>query len=389
MTNFNYENTSKMIFGKNDESVLANEIKSLGGKNVLIHYGQNSIIKSGLLARVVKALENAGIKHLEYGGVQSNPLRSHALQGVELAKKNNVDFILAIGGGSVIDSAKCIAAGAVNENIWEYYADITKQINGALPLGVVLTIPAAGSECSTSTVIKDDRDGLKYNFSHDYVRSKFAFINPELMATLPKKQIAFGASDILSHLLERYFSPEQNVTVTDKLLTGAIQAMFEIAPKVYKDSSDYENMAEFCLLGTLAHNGMLALGRVIQSWESHRIETKLLSGAYGIAHGQGLAVIFPAWLKFAGKKKPAKILQFSKEVMLADGKNEQEIIENGIAKLEAYFQSFGLAVTLKELNIKVADAQKIAKGAFPKDIVLGGYGKLSIDEILNVIALAE
>jgi len=383
MQNFSYQNQSKIIFGKNDESVLAAEIKNQGAKTVLIHYGQNSIVKSGLLARVKKALDNESIKYVEHGGVQANPLRNHALQGVDLAIKNKVDLVLAIGGGSVIDSAKLICAGAVNDDIWSYYTDKTKQIKGALPLGVVLTIPAAGSECSTGSVVKDERNGRKYVLSHNFLRSRFAFVNPEYCNTLPKEQVAYGASDILAHLLERYFSPEQNVTVTDKLLTGAIQAMFEIAPKVYKDPSDFESMAEFCLLGTLAHNGMLALGRVVQAWESHPIEMAFISGHYDHAHGQGLAIIFPAWMKYVSKTKPAKVLQFAKEVM------QESTIEKGIAKLEAFFKSLGLAVTLKELNIKVAEAQEIVKTAFAKDVILGGFGELTLDDILNVVALAE
>jgi len=383
MQNFSYENQSKIIFGRNDESVLATEIKNLGAKTVLIHYGQNSIIKSGLLARVKTALENEKIKYVEHGGVQANPLRNHALQGVELAKKNKADLVLAIGGGSVIDSAKLICAGAVNENIWEYYTDKSKQIKGALPLGVVLTIPAAGSECSTGSVVRDERTGQKYVLSHGYLRSRFAFINPEYCLTLPKEQIAYGASDILAHLLERYFSPEENVTITDKLLTGAIQAMFEIAPKIYANPKEYDYMAEFCLLGTLAHNGMLALGRVVQAWESHPIEMSFISGHYDHAHGQGLAIIFPAWLKHVSKSKPVKVLQFAKEVM------QESTIEKGIAKLEKFYKSLGLAVTLKELNIKTTDAKKVVKTVFPKDVVLGGYGQLTLDDILNVVALAE
>jgi len=383
MQNFHYENQSKIIFGRNDESVLATAIKNLGAKTVLIHYGQNSIVKSGLLARVKTALDKEKIKHIEHGGVQANPLRNHALQGVDLARKHKVDLILAIGGGSVIDSAKLICAGAVNDDIWSYYTDKTKQIKGALPLGVVLTIPAAGSECSTGSVVKDERNGRKYVLSHNFLRSRFAFINPEYCNTLPKEQVAYGASDIIAHLFERYFSPEQNVTVTDNLLTGAIQAMFEIAPKVYKNPSDYENMAEFCLVGTLAHNGMLALGRVVQAWESHPIEMAFISGHYNYAHGQGLSVIFPAWLRYVSKSKPAKVLQFAKEVM------QESTVEKGIAKLEAFYKSLNLPVTLKDLNIKAADAKKIVKTAFAKDVKLGGYGELTLADILNVVALAE
>jgi len=388
MTNFNYKNACKIIFGKNDESVLAQEIKNQGAKRVLIHYGKNSIVKSGLLGRITLALKNLGIKYFEHGGVSANPLRSHALEGISLVKKNKIDFILAVGGGSVIDSAKMICAGAVNKNIWDFY-DSKKELKGALPLGVVLTIPAAGSEGSTASVVKDDKTGIKRVLSRECLRPAFAFVNPELCATLPKEQVAYGASDILAHLLERYFSPEENVVVTDKLLTGAIQSMFVIAPKVYKNPAEYDSMAEFCLLGTLAHNGMLALGRNIQAWESHPIEMSFISGHYNFAHGQGLSIIFPAWLKYMAEKKPGKVLQFAKEVMKATGKTDAETMKKGIVYLEKFFKSLNLPVSLKELNIDVSEAKEVVKTVFPTDVVLGGYGKLSLDDILNIVDLAK
>jgi len=376
MTNFMYENGSKIILGNYGEDVLAGEIKNRDAKKVLIHYGGQSVIKSGLFDRIKGALGNAGIKWVEYGGVVANPLKGHALKGVELAKKEKVDFVLAVGGGSVIDSAKLICAGAVNDDIWSYYLDSKKVITGALPLGVVLTIPAAGSECSISTVIRDEETGRKHTMMHNVLRSKFAFINPEYCFTLPKEQIAFGASDILAHMLERYFSPEQNVVTTDKILTGAIHAVMEIAPRVYADKADYANMAEFCLLGTLAHNGMLALGRVIQSWESHMIEMGFISGHYNFAHGQGLSIIFPAWLKYMATKRPEKVKQFEKEVVT-------------IKELEKWYKSLDLPTRLSDLNIDVMEAKEVIKKSFKPDVKLGGYGELSLDDILAVVRLAK
>lgn len=389
MENFSYENKSKLIFGNNDEAVLANEILARGAKKVLLHYGQNSVIKSGLLERIKFALNKAGIAFVEYGGVSANPLRIHALAGVDIAKSNGVDFVLAIGGGSVIDSAKLICAGALNPDIWSYYnwAKFERPLAGALPLGVVLTIPAAGSEQSTGSVIKDERDGLKYSYANDALRSQFAFINPQYCLSLPQNQIAFGSADILAHLLERYFSPEQNVTVTDKILGGAINSVLEIAPKVYAKAT-YENMAELCLIGTLAHNGMLALGRVIQAWESHPIEMMTLSGEHNVAHGQGLAIIYPAWLKYMSQKNPSKVLQFAREVMNVNGKSDAEIMKNGIEKLTNFFKSLGLATTYAELGFDVNNAIETARKAFPANICLGGYGKLNLTDIENVIKLA-
>lgn len=386
MQNFKFNNKSKIIFGKNDESVIAEEIKSLGAKKVMIHYGMNSIVKSGLLGRIQSALDNAKIKYIKFGGVKANPTKTHAIKGVEIARKNKVDFVLAVGGGSVIDSAKAICAGAVNKDIWTYYinAEKAKTLTAALPLGVVLTIPAAGSECSTASVLQDDDNlGAKYCLSQPPLRSKFAFINPELCTTLPKEQVAYGASDILAHLLERYFSTDENVVVTDKLLTGAMQAMFEIAPKVYADPTDYQNMAELCLLGTLAHNGMLNMGRISQDWGTHQIDNTLLSGIKNIAHGAGLAVVFPAWLKHVAKTKPTKILQFAREVMGCSS------IADGIAGLEKFYKSLGLATTLKGVGFDVNEIKGLVKTAFPADIVLGGYGQLSQSDIESVVVLAR
>ena len=399
MQNFEYQNASKIIFGSHDEGVLAREIKSLGAKKVLLHYGQNSVIKSGLLAKIQNALRAEKIDFIEYGGVRANPLRSHTLAGVDLAKARKVDFVLAVGGGSVIDSAKCIAAGALTPNIWDYYDEArskvlvnkrgeNKPLPAALPLGVVLTIPAAGSEGSLASVIRDDRTGLKYALSDNLLRSRFAFVNPAYCATLPKCQVAYGASDILAHMLERYFSPEPHVVVTDKILGGAIQSMFEIAPKVFKNPGDFQAMSEFCLLGTLAHNGMLALGRAPQAWECHPIENAVISGHFNFAHGQGLAILFPAWLKYLGKREP-KILQFAREVMNAAGKTDDEVIKNAIAALEKFYLSLDLPTRLGDLGIDAAAAKGVARTAFPPDVRLGGFGRLTLADIQNILDLAR
>jgi len=384
MENFIYENTSRLIFGKHDESVIAAEIKRLGAKKVLVHYGQGSIVRSGLLGKITKALTDHKIKYVEYGGVVANPLREHTLAGLALAKKEKVDLVLAIGGGSVIDSAKCICAGLTNADIWSYYTDKTKKLpNPAAPLGVVLTIPAAGSEGSCASVMKDEATGIKYGLHNDTLRSRFAFVNPDYCETLPREQVAYGASDILAHMLERYFSPHDHVVATDKLLTGAIQAVLEIAPKAYKDPANYAYMAEFCLLGTLAHNGMLSLGRNVQAWEAHPIEMAFISGKYNQSHGTGLAIIFPAWLKHVAKTRPTKVQQFANEVM------GEKSVALAIAKLEKWYKSLGLATTLKEVGIDVKDAIEVATVALEPKIPLGGYGQLTMTDIENIIRLAK
>ncbi len=391
MLNFVYENKSEIIFGKNDESVLANTLVKFGAKKVLMCYGKNSVKASGLLDKITNALTAHKIKFVEFGGISSNPLKSYAEKGVELAKKNKINFVLAVGGGSVIDTAKYIAGAYFNKNMWNFYTNPQSAINlkNALPLGVVLTIPAAGSEGSNGTVLRDDETGVKYDVMAECLRPKFAFINPEYAMTLSKTQIANGVSDILSHLMERYFSPLDNVFVTDKLLTAAMQSVIEIAPKLIKDSTNYNYWGELCQLGLMAHNGMLDMGRSVQDWASHAIENKLISGRYNISHGTGMAIMFLAWLKVVAKKYPNKILEFTTSVLGADGKTKEQKIANGIKKLEDFYKKLGLPTTLKQIKINADEVVKFANEYFLKDIVLGGYGKLTHDEILKVIEMAK
>ena len=391
MNDFIYANKTELVFGKDAELKVGERLQGFGAKRVLICFGQGSAEKSGLLQRIESQLKKHGIDYVKYGGICANPLKSHTLQGVQFAKDNHADFILAIGGGSVIDAAKCIAAGAVNTNVWNFYdgTQSEDELTHALPVGAVLTIPAAGSEGSTASVIRDEKSGKKYAVSAEVLRPAFAFINPELCKTLPPYQIANGVSDILAHLMERYFSPQEDIILTDKLLTGAMQAMFEIAPKLYKNPQSYTNWAQLCLLGTLAHNGMLDIGRDIQDWATHQIENTFLSGVYNIAHGAGLSIIFCAWLKTVANTKPKKILQFCSEVLHAGGKDSQEIIANGIRALESFYTSLNLPITLFDVQINADEVKKLVQSAYHEKTILGGYGRLTKNNILQLIETAR
>jgi hypothetical protein len=390
MQDFIYHNKTELLFGKDKELLIGARLKEFGAKNVLLCYGQGSVIKSGLLGKIKELLTVEGIDYCDYGGVCANPSKSHALSGIDFARANNADFVLAVGGGSVIDEAKCIAVGAVNDDIWKYFEgkDDVSKLTRALPMGAVLTLPAAGSEGSMNSVIRDEKTGRKYALGTELIRPRYAFVNPEHCFTLPKYQIANGISDILAHLMERYFSPQDNVSVTDGLLTGAMQAMLRIAPKVYGDNTNYDYCLELCLLGTLAHNGMLNMGRGIQDWATHNMENAFLSGVNNIAHGAGLAILFPAWLKYVSKTKPAKILQFAIEVMGAQGCTDEEIIGNGIAALVAFYKSLGLPVTLGDAGLSVCNVKKLVKQVYGSGTALGGYGRLSPCDIEKVIELA-
>ena len=412
MNNFIYTNKCEILFGDLPESEIAAALKRHNAKKVLAVYGSGSVKRSGVLDKVLGALRTDGITYIEYGGVVANPLVSHGLEGIKIAKAEKVDFILAIGGGSVIDEAKFIAVGAFgNQDAWELFKSGAEEISGALPVASVLTIPAAGSECSTASVVRDDKTGIKYAIGNEHIRPRFAYINPRYCMTLPPAQVGYGASDIFAHLLERYMSPQTNVTLTDRILEGAMCAMLEIAPKVYQvqikscgenvaacesgtplarrtknknekdknyDDNDYQVWAEFCLLGTLAHNDTLDMGRAYQDWATHAIDNKLLSGIHNIAHGAGLAIIFPAWMRYVSKTKPDKILQFSREVM------GEESIEKGIGKLETWFRSIGLPKTLSEVNIDAESVKEDAKTVF-SSATLGDYGQLRINDILAII----
>jgi len=389
MENFIYSNKCEIIFGKQHEGEIAKAISGHYAKKVLIVFGSERF--RPMINRVTDEIKKLGINTVEYGGVVANPLLNHAELGVKLARDNNVDFILAIGGGSVIDVAKFIAVGAIpHQNATTIFKSRTEPDNfQALSVGAVLTLPAAGSECSTASVVRDDKTGEKFAMFSEAMRPVFAYINPEYCYTLPKEQIGYGASDIFAHLLERYFTSQQNVRFTDYLLEGAMKSMLEIAPKLYSNPKDYNLWAEFCLLGTLAHNDMLALGRIYQDWATHRIENKLLSGVQNIAHGAGLAVLFPAWMRHVYKTKPDRIVDFCIRVIGVSGKNDSDIIDKGIEKLYDFYSSIGLKRNLTELNIDHKIVQNDAVKIFDANTKLGIYKILSLDDILKIIELAK
>lgn len=387
MQDFIYENKCEIHFGGRSENHIAECVKKFGGTRVLLHFGGGSIVKNGLFDKVKNALTKAGLKVFEQGGVRPNPCQLVADEGIALARREKIDFILAVGGGSVIDSAKCVAVGVNNGNVWDFYTkkkDLSK-LKNVLPVGVVLTIPAAGSECSTTSVIRYESDGLKYTINCEAIRPKFAIVNPVYCTTLPAGQIANGISDIFAHLFERFFAEDsvKNAIVTDKILIGAMHSVLEISPKVYKDFTSKsesertsDHLSDLCLIGTLAHNGMLNMGRGAGCWASHRIDNRLLSGIKDIAHGEGLAITIPAYLKFMSKKKPARVEQFTCEVI-------------SIAGLEKFYKSLGLPIRLRDMKLSVDEVKPLVKIGFPTGGLLGGYGQLSIEEIEEIIEIAK
>lgn len=386
MENFVFQNTTKIIFGKGTENNVGNEIKGLG-KNILLHYGGGSIKKTGLYDRVVKSLREAGINFIELGGVQPNPRLSLVYEGIELCRKNNIDFILAVGGGSVIDSAKAIAAGVPYEgDVWDFYTR-KAVVKEALPIGVVLTIAAAGSESSPGSVITKEEGNLKRDCLSDLLRPKFAILNPELTYTLPAYQTACGAADIMAHAMERYFTHTEDVDFTDRMLEAVLKTIIKHTPMALKEPENYGARAQIMWAGTVAHGDLLGTGRV-QDWASHNIEHEL-SGHYDVAHGAGLAVVFPAWMKYVYKENLARFGQYAVRVwdIEADFFDLEGLALEGIKRTEEFFKSIGLPVTLGELGIP-DDKLELMAEMCTEGGPLGNFKKLYKEDVLNIFKLA-
>jgi alcohol dehydrogenase len=395
MNDFELHLSTKLIFGKDTELKIGQELKNENAKKVLLHYGMSSIKKSGLYDKVISSLKENNIDYIELPRVQPNPRLSLVQKGIELCKKENIDFILAVGGGSVIDSAKAIAIGFYYEgNVWDFFE---KQIPAekALPIATILTIPAAGSEMSKNTVITNDetKEMTKLGCGSDLIKPKLSILNPELTFSLPKNQIAYGVCDMYAHILERYFSNTKSVDVTDKMCEAVMKSIINNAKKAIENPTNYDVRADIMLAGTMAHNNILGIGRD-QDWISHLIEHEL-SAKYDIAHGEGLAIVFPAWMKYVSKINPDKFIQYGKEVFGINGEKE-EIISESIKQTEEFFRSINLPIRLNEIKLNPSDEDlkrmsenvtKDPRRANP-DGKIGSYVRLSADDIMQIYKLA-
>ncbi|MDE7476198.1 MAG: iron-containing alcohol dehydrogenase, partial [Duncaniella sp.] len=354
MNNFTFCTPTRYIFGHGAECQAATLCAQAGWKRVMIVYGGQAAIRSGLLDRVKQSLEAAGVAFVELGGVKPNPTDDKVYEGITLGRESAVDSLLAVGGGSVIDTAKAIAAGIpYNGDFWDFYCG-KANVSKALPLGVILTIPAAGSEGSGNSVITR-LDGLrKLSLRTDTeLRPRFACLNPELTFTLPPYQTASGIADMMVHIMERYFSPTEGVELTDRVSEGILKAIIEEAPKVMADPDNYDARANIMWSGTLAHNGLCGCGRS-EDWASHFIEHEL-SALYDVTHGAGLAVIVPAWMTYVGERKPGKVAQFGRRVFDITETDDAKAAHLAVDSLRDFFRSIGLPVTMKELGIENPD----------------------------------
>jgi len=387
MENFTFENATKIIFGKDAENQVGIETSRYGSK-VLLHYGGGSIKKYGLYDRVLRSLKDAGLEIIELGGVQPNPRLNLVKRGIDICRKDKVDFILAVGGGSTIDSAKAIAAGVTYPgDVWDFYTRkaVPEKI---IPLGVVLTIPAAGSETSGGSVITKEEGSYKRAFESEMLRPKFAILNPEISYTLPPYQTACGVSDIMAHIMERYFTTVKNVDLTDRLCEAALKTVIGNTPEVFKEPENYNARAEIMWAGTIAHNDLLGTGR-IGDWASHGIEHEL-SGIYDIAHGAGLSIIFPAWMKYVYKQDVERFAQFAVRVwnVEADFNDIEKVALAGIKRLEDFYKRIGLPITLKEANIPYDRLEEMAEKC-TEGGPRGNFVRLDKNDVLEILMLAR
>lgn len=380
---------TKYVFGRGVENKVAGELKAFGMNKPLIVYGQGSVIRSGLLDRVKKCLKEAGIDYAELGGVQPNPVDTLVYEGIEKARKDGIDSLLAVGGGSAIDTAKAIAAAMCYDgDFWDLYCGT--KVKAALPVGVVLTIPAAGSEGSGNTVITKVEGLHKKGMGSDCLRPRFSLLNPELTYTLPPYQTAAGITDMLAHLMERYFSNTEGVELTDRLGEGVMKAIIEVAPKVMEHPDDYDARANIMWSGTMAHNGLTGCGR-IDDWATHGLEHEL-SAVYGVTHGAGLAVMFPAWMTYAADINPHKLAQFARRVFGVQETDDTKAAFAGISALKTFFKSIGMPTDMNELGINEPDIKLLAaKVVENKGAEFGNYIKVNeqVAEAIYKIAAGE
>ncbi len=355
MFDFSYYTPTKVLFGKNTEDKVAELIKEFGGKKVLIHYGGGSVIRSGLMQKVTDCLDKAGIPYVKLGGAVPNPHLSLVYEGIELCKKESVDFLLAVGGGSAIDSAKAIGYGVMNAgDVWDLY-DYKKQAKACLPLGVILTLAATGSEMSDSSVITKEEGCIKRGYSSNLCRPRFAIMNPELTMTLPDYQTACGCTDIMMHTMERYFTNGGNMELTDSIAEALLRTVKENAKILVKDPKNYDARAEIMWAGSLSHNGLTGCGNDGGDWMTHKLEHEL-GGLYDVAHGAGLAAVWGSWARYVYKNCLPRFKRYAVNVMgvQASGTDE-EIAVKGIEATEAFFREIKMPTNLRELGVNASD----------------------------------
>lgn len=393
MNSFEFQFATKMIFGKDKELCVGEEIKALGGTRVLMAYGGNSIKRSGLYDRVIKALDEAGLMVWELPGVVPNPRVSLVRRGIEICREEKIDFLLAVGGGSVIDTCKSISFGVFYEgDVWDLITGKSQPGTKRIPVGDILTIPAAGSEGSDSCVISDETISVKAGFGSPLMRPVFSIMNPELTFTLPPYQTACGGMDIMAHAMERYFSHTENVETTDRMAEGFLKTMVHNLPIVLENPEDYGARAEIMLCGTFAQNDMTGVGRE-QDWFKHGLEHQI-SGFYDLAHGAGLGISFPAWMEYLSEKKECteKLSQYAVRVwnVEMDFRCPEKTAKEGARRLKEFVRKSGLPLTLQEAGIGTERFEEIADNMTDRgQHTCGAFYPMTKQDILDLLNLMK
>ena len=391
MENFNFLMPTEIIFGKGTETKVGEEILNHKGKKVLVLFGGGSVKRSGLLDKVYDSLDKASLEYVSLGGVVPNPRLSKIREGIDLCLKENVDFILAVGGGSVIDSAKAIGYGITNEeDVWDFFLHKVEPKSCA-PIGVVLTLSGAGSETSDGSVVTNEDGWLKRACGSNYARPRFAIMNPELTYSLSAYQTACGGTDILMHTMERYFTTVTNVELSDGFCESLMKTVMHNLRIVLKNPEDYDACAEIMWAGSLSHNGLLSCGR-IGDWATHELEHEL-SGKFDVTHGAGLAAVWGSWARYVLKTDVARFAQFAVNVMgcTMDYHDPEKTAYEGIEALESYFRSIGMPVSIKELGLELNQKQieELADSASNQgQSTIGEFMKLHKEDIVKIYSMA-
>lgn len=387
MKSFYYYNPTKLSFGRDSVDRLSRLLAN-HHKRILLHYGGGSIKRSGLYDRVINILKELGVEVFELSGVEPNPKLGLVSQGIEICKEKKITFVLAVGGGSVIDSAKAIGAGALYDgDVWDFFTGEAR-VKEALPVGVILTIAATGSESSNGTVITKEEGMLKKSFDNDLIRPEFAILSPELTLTLPNSQTFSGITDIISHVLERYFTQTDNVDLTDNLCEATLKSVINNAYKLKENTMDFDARAEIMLSGTIAHSGILGIGRE-DDWASHRIGHEI-TALYGTTHGVTLSIVFPAWMKYVYRENLDRFVRFAVEVFGVStiDKTNEEVALEGIQEFEKFLKDINMPLRLSEIDINTDQFELMAKKCTDGGTV-GRFKKLNELDVINILNLAR
>lgn len=392
MHNFEYYTPTKVVFGKNTEAETGKLVKEQNCRKVLVHYGNGSVVRSGLLDRICRSLNAEGIQYVSLGGVVPNPRLSKVREGILLCRQEGVDFILAVGGGSVIDSAKAIGYGIANEgDVWDFYAR-KRTAYACLPIGAVLTIAAAGSEMSNSSVITNEEGFIKRGYSSNYSRCRFAVLNPELTYTLPDYQTQSGCVDIMMHTMERYLNHGTNMEITDGISEALLRTVMKSARLLRENPKNYEARAEVMWASSLSHNGLTGCGTDGGDWASHQLEHEL-GGMFDVAHGAGLAAVWGSWARYVYKECPDRFAKLAVKVLMVPEKGSvEETALAGIEAMEDFYRSIGMPTTLRELGVEPTDEQILElayKCSFGNTRTIGIVKKLSREDMAKIYRNAK